>query len=123
MNQILGDNSPWNLTFSYGRALQAPALKTWAGKDENISDAQEAFYKRAKLNSLATKGDYSEGMELQTSLLFFELNIRIKWKNMEISIPGQNGSIGGKNSIFNFKRPNQTKDAITGRHNHNDEKQ
>ena len=63
MNQLLGDNSPWNLTFSYGRALQAPALRTWAGKDENISDAQEAFYKRAKLNSLATKGDYSEGME------------------------------------------------------------
>ena len=64
MNQLLGDNSPWNLTFSYGRALQAPALKAWAGKDENISDAQEEFYKRAKLNSLATKGDYSEGMEL-----------------------------------------------------------
>ena len=64
MNHLLGDNSPWNLTFSYGRALQAPALKAWAGKDENISDAQEEFYKRAKLNSLATKGDYSEGMEL-----------------------------------------------------------
>ena len=63
MNQLLGDNSPWNLTFSYGRALQAPALKTWAGKNENISDAQEAFYKRAKLNSLATKGDYSVSME------------------------------------------------------------
>jgi len=63
MNQLLGDNSPWNLTFSYGRALQAPALKAWAGKDENINDAQEAFYKRAKLNSLATKGDYSEDME------------------------------------------------------------
>ena len=63
MNQIIGDNSPWNLTFSYGRALQAPALKAWAGEDENISDAQEAFYKRAKLNSLATKGDYSVGME------------------------------------------------------------
>ena len=63
MNQLIGDNSPWNLTFSYGRALQAPALKAWAGKDENISDAQEVFYKRAKLNSLATKGDYSPGME------------------------------------------------------------
>ena len=63
MNQILGDSSPWNLTFSYGRALQAPALKAWAGKDENISDAQAAFYKRARLNSLATKGDYSEDME------------------------------------------------------------
>jgi fructose-bisphosphate aldolase class I len=63
MNQLIGNNSPWNLTFSYGRALQAPALKAWAGKDENISDAQEAFYKRAKLNSLATKGDYSADME------------------------------------------------------------
>ena len=41
---------------------------------------------------------------------------------MDISIPGKNGSIGGKNSIFNFLRPNQTKDAITGRHSHNDEK-
>ena len=63
MNKLLGDSSPWNLTFSYGRALQAPALKAWSGKDENISDAQEAFYKRAKFNSLATKGDYSEDME------------------------------------------------------------
>ena len=63
MNKLLGDSSPWNLTFSYGRALQAPALKAWSGKDENISDAQEAFYKRAKFNSLATKGDFSEDME------------------------------------------------------------
>jgi len=63
MNQILGDNKPWNLSFSYGRALQQPALKAWGGKDENVSVAQEAFLKRAKLNSLATKGEYSEDME------------------------------------------------------------
>ena len=63
MNQILGDNKPWNLSFSYGRALQQPALKAWSGKDENVSAAQEAFLKRAKLNSLATKGEYSEDME------------------------------------------------------------
>ena len=63
MNKLLGASSPWSLTFSYGRALQAPALKKWTGKDENISDAQDAFYKRAKLNSLATKGNYSEDME------------------------------------------------------------
>ena len=63
MNQILGDNKPWNLSFSYGRALQQPALKAWGGKDENVSAAQEAFLKRAKLNSLATKGEYSEDME------------------------------------------------------------
>ena len=63
MNQILGENSPWNLTYSYGRALQAPALKTWEGKEEHVSAAQGAFYKRAKLNSLATKGEYSTEME------------------------------------------------------------
>ena len=61
MNQI--DNIPWNLTFSYGRALQAPALKSWSGKDENISSAQDAFMKRAKFNSLATKGEFSADME------------------------------------------------------------
>jgi fructose-bisphosphate aldolase class I len=63
MNQILGENSPWNLTYSYGRALQAPALKSWEGKEEHVSVAQDAFYKRAKLNSLATKGEYSPEME------------------------------------------------------------
>ena len=63
MNQILGENSPWNLTYSYGRALQAPALKSWGGKEEHVSVAQDAFYKRAKLNSLATKGEYSPEME------------------------------------------------------------
>jgi fructose-bisphosphate aldolase class I len=63
MNQILGNNSPWNLTYSYGRALQSPALDAWRGKEENVSVAQDAFYKRAKLNSMATKGDYSADME------------------------------------------------------------
>jgi fructose-bisphosphate aldolase class I len=61
MNQI--DNIPWNLTFSFGRALQAPALKSWSGKDKNISSAQAAFMKRAKFNSLATKGEFSADME------------------------------------------------------------
>ena len=63
MNQILGNNSPWNLTYSYGRALQSPALDAWRGKEENVTDAQDAFYKRAKLNSLASKGHYSSDME------------------------------------------------------------
>ena len=63
MNQILGENSPWNLTYSYGRALQAPALKAWGGKEEHVSVAQDAFYKRAKLNSRATKVEYSTEME------------------------------------------------------------
>ena len=61
MNQI--DGKPWNLTFSYGRALQAPALKAWGGSADNVPAAQEAFLKRAKLNSLATLGQYAEEME------------------------------------------------------------
>ena len=44
----------WNLTFSYGRALQQSALKAWSGKKENVTDAQETFIKKAKANSLAT---------------------------------------------------------------------
>jgi len=61
MNQI--DGKPWNLTFSYGRALQAPALKAWGGSTDNVPAAQEALLKRAKLNSLATLGQYTEEME------------------------------------------------------------
>ncbi|MAW69001.1 MAG: fructose-bisphosphate aldolase class I [Candidatus Marinimicrobia bacterium] len=63
MNRVLGENKPWNLSFSYGRALQQPALKAWQGQIENVSAAQEAFLKRAKLNSLASKGEYSKDME------------------------------------------------------------
>lgn len=63
INKIVGTGKPWNLTFSYGRALQQPVLKAWGGNDENIGAAQEAFMKRAKLNGLATKGEYSQEME------------------------------------------------------------
>ena len=63
MNLKYGDSVPWNLTFSYGRALQSPALKTWSGKDENIPEAQNKFYHRAKCNSLATRGKYSDELE------------------------------------------------------------
>ncbi len=54
---------PWNLTFSYGRALQAAALKTWAGKPDNVAKAQEAFAHRAHMNGLATKGKWSKASE------------------------------------------------------------
>lgn len=63
MNQILGEKNPWNLTYSYGRALQSSALKAWSGKSENVPNAQEAFYKRAKLNGMATNGEYNQSME------------------------------------------------------------
>ncbi|XP_036424743.1 fructose-bisphosphate aldolase B [Colossoma macropomum] len=51
-------HTPWKLTFSYGRALQASALAAWKGKAENRKAAQEAFVTRAKINSLASKGEY-----------------------------------------------------------------
>uniref|UniRef100_H2T6E6 Fructose-bisphosphate aldolase n=1 Tax=Takifugu rubripes TaxID=31033 RepID=H2T6E6_TAKRU len=50
---------PWKLTFSYGRALQASSLAAWQGKAENRAAAQEAFCKRAKINGLASKGEYN----------------------------------------------------------------
>ena len=63
MNSKHAGSLPWNLTFSYGRALQASALTSWSGKDENIPTAQEAFFQRAKFNGLASKGSYSQELE------------------------------------------------------------
>jgi len=54
---------PWELSFSYGRALQAPALKAWGGDPANVTAAQEAYLHRAKMNHLARSGDYSPEME------------------------------------------------------------
>jgi len=54
---------PWRLSFSYGRALQAPALATWLGKAENVAAAQSAFFRRASLNGAATLGKYTPAME------------------------------------------------------------
>jgi fructose-bisphosphate aldolase, class I len=54
---------PWQLSFSYGRALQAPALKAWAGKPENVEAALRAYYHRAKMNSAARTGMYAPEME------------------------------------------------------------
>jgi fructose-bisphosphate aldolase class I len=60
INQIGG---PWPLSFSYGRALQASALKAWAGDDANAEAAQVAFVHRARMNALAVAGEWSAGME------------------------------------------------------------
>ena len=54
LNEMNKYETDWNLTFSYGRALQQSALKVWSGKKENVADAQEVFIERAKANSLAT---------------------------------------------------------------------
>ncbi len=57
MNKL--GNSPWALSFSYGRALQAAPLKAWSGKAGNVGAAQDALFERAKANGLATKGEYA----------------------------------------------------------------
>lgn len=54
---------PWELSFSYGRALQAPALDAWRGKEQNFEAGQQALLKRAKLNSMAHLGKYDTAME------------------------------------------------------------
>jgi fructose-bisphosphate aldolase, class I len=54
---------PWQLSFSYGRALQAPALKAWGGKEENVAAAQAAYLHRARLNGAARSGSYTADME------------------------------------------------------------
>ncbi len=56
-------NLPWELSFSYGRALQQSALSAWAGKKENVTVAQEKFLHRSKMNSLARNGEYNLSME------------------------------------------------------------
>ena len=61
MNKI--DHGPWELSFSYGRALQAPSLKAWKGDGSNIEAGQRALYHRAKLNGAARSGSYTEDME------------------------------------------------------------
>ena len=56
-------NAPWQLSISYGRALQQTALHAWQGKVENTSAAQQALLKRARLNHLAMLGEYQMEME------------------------------------------------------------
>jgi fructose-bisphosphate aldolase class I len=54
---------PWQLSFSYGRALQDEALKAWKGDAANVAAGQKAFFNRAKMNGAARTGKYSEKME------------------------------------------------------------
>lgn len=54
---------PWQVSFSYGRALQAPVLAAWKGQESNAAAAQQALLKRSKLNGLAREGKYTREME------------------------------------------------------------
>ncbi|MEM7582888.1 MAG: class I fructose-bisphosphate aldolase [Acidobacteriota bacterium] len=64
LNEInrLGD-LPWNVSFSYGRALQAPSLKAWLGNADNVPAAQDAFRHRSLCNGKATFGEYTAEIE------------------------------------------------------------
>ena len=55
-------NAPWELSYSYGRGLQALPLRTWGGKAENIEAAQQDFLLRARLTSAARQGKYTPSM-------------------------------------------------------------
>ena len=64
----LAEAHPWQLSFSYGRALQDPPLRAWGGKAANVRRAQEAFHHRARLNGAARLGRYSEKMEKELAV-------------------------------------------------------
>jgi fructose-bisphosphate aldolase class I len=59
----LGLPKPWKISFSYGRALQDPAIEAWRGKQQNLKAGQQAFYHRAKCNSAAALGKYTSALE------------------------------------------------------------
>ena len=61
------NNLPWPLTFSYSRALQNPALKTWKGQAGNLAAAQKAFHHRAQMNGLAAQGKWRPELEKQAA--------------------------------------------------------
>ncbi len=65
MNRIGG--LPWALTFSYGRALQDTALKSWSGSKEGYAQGQKEYLKRARLNGLASTGQYTAALENQAA--------------------------------------------------------
>jgi fructose-bisphosphate aldolase, class I len=63
MNARWRSRMPWDLTFSFSRAIQQPALDAWKGQDVNRMAAQKALYHRAKCNSMARRGEYRGEME------------------------------------------------------------
>ncbi|BBP00826.1 class I fructose-bisphosphate aldolase [Sulfuriferula nivalis] len=64
MNMRFKSCAPWALSFSYGRALQQPAMAIWSGQIANVKAAQQALLHRAQCNRAACRGEYSEAMEV-----------------------------------------------------------
>jgi fructose-bisphosphate aldolase class I len=69
INQRAASGAPWQLSFSYGRGLQAAPLKAWSGQAGNVERAKQAFYHRAKLTSAARQGSYVPAMEKEFSVV------------------------------------------------------
>jgi fructose-bisphosphate aldolase, class I len=65
MNRTYAGKLPWPVSFSYGRALQAPSLKAWKGSAGNVAAGQSALLHRSRMNSLACSGKYSDAEEKQ----------------------------------------------------------
>lgn len=69
MNVKYGDMIPWEVTFSYARAIQGPALENWQGQKANVEKSQSLLAHRAKCNSAAHKGEYSPELEKQPAMV------------------------------------------------------
>jgi len=63
INKKFKNRLPWIVTFSFARAIQQPALEAWKGKENNVKEAQQILYNRAKLDYMARRGEYSKNME------------------------------------------------------------
>ena len=68
MNVRFKSRAPWALSFSYGRALQQPALESWQGKEANVKAAQQALLHRAKCNRAARRGEYDAATDTDMSM-------------------------------------------------------
>ncbi len=66
MNERFKGRLPWGLSFSYGRAIQQPALAIWKGEEANVQKAQQALFHRSKCNRDARRGEYNEALEKNT---------------------------------------------------------
>jgi len=63
MNIRFKSRLPWELTFSFARAIQQPALEIWNGEEKNTAAAQKALYHRASCNRAARRGEYNAEMD------------------------------------------------------------
>jgi fructose-bisphosphate aldolase class I len=79
INQLPGPH-PWTISFSYGRALQDPALEAWHGRDENLDAGRKALYHRVRCNGAASLGSYTDDME-ETSFAAEALAHRREWRD------------------------------------------